>query len=67
MVLCWRCDAQDATCRCLQWCGPCQILAGELERVAGLYGDKLRCGLSFGEDVVLPWLRSEAWGGGAGC
>lgn len=25
-----------------QWCGPCQILAGELDKVAGLYGGKLR-------------------------
>jgi len=25
-----------------QWCGPCQILAGELDKVKGLYKDKLR-------------------------
>lgn len=25
-----------------QWCGPCQILAGELDKVAGLYKGKLR-------------------------
>lgn len=25
-----------------QWCGPCQILAGELDKVAGLYKEKLR-------------------------
>jgi thioredoxin-like negative regulator of GroEL len=24
------------------WCGPCQILAGELDKVKGLYKDKLR-------------------------
>lgn len=25
-----------------QWCGPCQLLAGEMDKVAGLYKDKLR-------------------------
>jgi hypothetical protein len=26
----------------VQWCGPCQILAGEMDKVAGLYKDKIR-------------------------